>query len=150
MHKSYVLYNTSVKPHIVLGNNICFLQDCESHCMPRSSRIWQWSISKVVLEKNVIHSFIWDDIFNAPWRYLRTKLECAKIFKACDHLKRTCFTFVFLRSYFYDSWTLCTEISEHIYDIPVALTITPAITGGLPVDTKLGWLTGWLRMMRCS
>lgn len=36
----------------------------------------------LVLEENSIDTFMWDDIFNALWRYLRTKLECARIFKA--------------------------------------------------------------------
>lgn len=43
-----------------------------------------------------------DDVFSALWGFLRTKLECARIFKAYSHLKRTCFTFVILRSSLYD------------------------------------------------
>ena len=96
------LYCNSYKTiHVVRKLCLCSLQDPQ--CMPRSSPIQQWSISKVVLEKNITDSFIQDNIFNAPWRYLRTKLECVKIFKGYTHLKRTCFTFLFLRSYFYDS-----------------------------------------------
>lgn len=60
------------------------------------------SILKVVLEKNSIHPFMEDDVFSALWGFLRTKLECARIFKAYSHLKRTCFTFVILRSSLYD------------------------------------------------
>ena len=96
----YRIYKTI---HVVRKLCLWFFQDHEPQCMPRSSPIQQWSISKVVLEKNITDSFIQDDIFNAPWRYLRTKLVCAQLFKGYSHLRRTCFTFVFLRSYFYNA-----------------------------------------------